>query len=141
MNGDLIGTLRRLPVHISPQVYDYQAPPGHVTDYVVVQCPAAKQAKIEKAFSVLVTLSKGNTASELVVIDAVSGDTLGLLLPISQDGHGSALSVTCVNGRHSIWLTTKSAPAAAAGLLYSSSTRRRRRGEGPCGAVTMAIVA
>lgn len=78
-------------------VYYYQAPDDS-TGGIDVQCPPAKQHKTEKAFMSYITISTGNDGSTFFVIDATSGFALGLLLSVPQEGFGSMLTITCVNG-------------------------------------------
>lgn len=80
------------------QVYDYKAPNG-ASDYLTVQCPAAKSTKIEKAFISYITISTGDGSSDLDVYDARSGNQLGSIWAIPSYGYGSILPIMCVNGR------------------------------------------
>lgn len=76
---------------------------GNTDQYLVVQCPPAKAVKgmkaAEKAFSAYITLSTGDSSTELQVIDAKTGYDLAELWAPAEEGYGSALTIVCVNGR------------------------------------------
>jgi hypothetical protein len=88
-------------------VYDLQAANGS-SDYLVVQCPAAKAVKTngkmssEKAFVSYITISTGNGSSDLEVVDAKTGNILGVIWAQASEGYGSQLTVVCVNGRATV---------------------------------------
>ena len=84
----------------------------------------------EKAFLSYVTISTGNGSSELTVIDAKTGDVLGLVWAPVNEGYGSSLAILCVNGRAPPPTTTrgtKSIDSNRAAMLVRGTKPKRTR--------------